>query len=179
MNPRRTLVALASAGALLIGACSGSGEGAAGDDTVAAAEADGGTTAGVLDGGSANGSTGSEKHSMHGTGDGRFSSESESLRCPMHMPGDVLSAEDAIVTFDAQHVCLGYVTVAEGTPVRFHNTDPAAWELELLDDDRVVTETVAIGPDEVVERTFDRAGMYYFTYSGIADFVGTVEVQKP
>lgn len=163
MPARRTLIGIVTAGAVFLGAC-GSGSEEAGDlatTTVAEVAA---TAPDAFD------------HDSHPS---KLSSESETLQCDMHMPGDLLTAEQALVTFDAQHVCLGYVTVTEGTPVRWRNDDAAAWELQLLTDDAVVIDTLAIGSGETIEHTFDEAGIYRFTYSAIEAFTGTVEVQKP
>ena len=161
MFVRRCLIGIATAGIVVLGACGSGSEEADGSATTVAEPAT--TAADPFD------------HESHPS---KLSSESETLQCDMHMPGDLLTAEQALVTFDAQHVCLGYVTVTEGTPVRWRNDDAAAWEVQLLTDDAVVIDTVAIGPGETIEHTFDTAGVYRFTYSAIDAFTGTVEVQK-
>jgi hypothetical protein len=104
------------------------------------------------------------------------------LPCESHPPGVVLSREQAIVQFDPERVCPGYVTVVVGTPVSFVNQGDTAASI-------TVTETattgvlgatlldVSVGPGEYVEYTPDAAGFLAFSSDALPSFRGTVEVQ--
>lgn len=104
------------------------------------------------------------------------------LACESHPPGVVLSREQAIVQFDPERVCPGYVTVLVGTPVSFVNQGDAVATV-------TVTETaatgelgatlldVAVGPGEYVEYTPVTAGFLAFATDALPSFRGTVEVR--
>lgn len=101
--------------------------------------------------------------------------------CDSKAPGVPVPAAEAVVKFDRQQVCPGYVTVALGTEVTWRNLDSIP---------HVVTITTSVGSDEVVDqatvaagsewkRTFDTAGSFGYRTDAIPSMRGTVEVQGP
>jgi plastocyanin len=100
----------------------------------------------------------------------------EKVECAQHMPGDLLTAAEAMVMFDPQHVCLGYVTVRPGTPVMFHNTDTAAHRVTILGGGDVQIAAFDVAGGSAVSRSLTTAGIYRFRLSAIESFVGTIEV---
>lgn len=114
------------------------------------------------------------------SGDGAGTAGSvRKVECAQHMPGDLLKAEQAMVIFDSQHVCLGYVTVLEGTEVTWHNTDPVEHQVTIVDDNDKKVTAFEVASDGASTYTIDDAGLYRFKVSAIETFVGTIEVQKP
>lgn len=100
-------------------------------------------------------------------------------RCVSRMPGEILSAEEAVVRFSPSQVCPGYVTIVPGTPVTFVNDDTQTrtvtiTEGNLPDGAVVATGTVDAGGTWV--RTFDTAGTFTYVTDAIPTFRGAVEV---
>lgn len=101
--------------------------------------------------------------------------------CDSKPPGIPVPAAEAIVKFDRQQVCPGYVTVALGTEVTWRNLDSIP---------HVVTITTSVSSDEVVDqatvaaggewkRPFGEAGAFGYRTDAIPSMRGTVEVQGP
>lgn len=100
--------------------------------------------------------------------------------CSSRMPGEALSAAEAVVLFSQQAVCPAYVTVVVGTPVTWHNLDDVARTVRIVDgqtEDGELIEEIALQPDEQAERTFDEPGFLTFTTDALPDARGTVELQ--
>ncbi len=95
------------------------------------------------------------------------------------MPGEILSAADAVVRFSPEQVCPGYVTIAPGTDVTWANVDTVAHTVTITEGNNdpqgkpVASTTVAPGTTWV--RAFDQAGVYTFTTDAIPSFRGTVD----
>jgi hypothetical protein len=97
-------------------------------------------------------------------------------------PGVVVGESQAIVYFDPQGVCPGWVTVTQGTPVTFANDGLAPSTV-------VVTVTQMPGSDEVARFTIPAGGSQpldtpdvatmAFTTDALPGFRGTVEVVGP
>jgi plastocyanin len=105
-------------------------------------------------------------------------SGSGKVECAQHMPGDLLTADEAMVIFDAEHVCLGYVTVVVGTAVTWHNSDDVERRVIVEDGNGTALMTFDIAPKGTAQRALKVAGVYHFRTSAIETFVGTIEVQK-
>lgn len=100
-------------------------------------------------------------------------------KCVSHMPGELLTAAEAIVTFDKQRVCRGYVTVGPTTNVSWSNNDSARHKVTVTNLER--TETIYetdVEPDQVVFRTFP-IGIYLYKVDALPSFTGTIEVVDP
>jgi len=97
--------------------------------------------------------------------------------CAQHMPGDLLTADEAVVRFDRQMVCLGYVTVTTDTPVTWTNTDDLEHTVTIVDADDVQVAEFTVAAGESLQRPADTVGITTFTLTAIPSFVGTVEVQ--
>lgn len=165
MTPTRRLALAATlASTLVLGACGDTGSEDAAVTTTTASSGEEATT---------------NSTSSDGSDHGVMSSESDALQCEMHMPGDLLTAEQAHVIMDTEHVCLGYVTVTTETPVTFNNTDTEPRTVTVFDDAGTELESFEIPAGGAVVRTFDTVGVFRFSYSGIEIFTGTVEVQAP
>lgn len=99
--------------------------------------------------------------------------------CPQRMPGELLTAEESVVRFSPQMVCLGYLTITVGTPIAWTNLDSVEHTVTITDDKdaTVDTFTVAAGAEH---RTTSppTPGIYRFRTTAIESFVGTIEVQK-
>lgn len=100
--------------------------------------------------------------------------------CDSKMPGQVMTAEEAVVRFSNQQVCPGYVTVALGTPVTWQNTGDAVYTITIKDgplpgSTAVRLERIDPGASVVVD--FPSAGQFAWTTDALEAFVGTVEVQ--
>lgn len=101
------------------------------------------------------------------------------VQCAQHMPGDLLTAEQAMVIFDSQHVCLAYVTVTAGTGVTWHNEDSVARTVTIVDGNGAEVMSFEVPAGGAVTRSLDVAGVYNYRLSAIETFLGTVEVQEP
>ncbi len=97
--------------------------------------------------------------------------------CSRFIPGELLSSKEAVVTFDEERVCPGYVTVLSTTAVTWRNTSETAHTLQVRTRTDAVTVTEeTIQPGEEFSQTFD-VGVYDFTTDAIPSFVGSIEVQ--
>lgn len=99
------------------------------------------------------------------------------VECAQHMPGDLLSAQDAIVFFDSQHVCLAYVTVLAGTTITWRNTDGEDHEVVVVDDEEQEFDRFTVPGGGVATSTAPATGVYRYRLTAIESFVGTIEVQ--
>ncbi|MEJ5254109.1 MAG: hypothetical protein WHS89_02050 [Acidimicrobiales bacterium] len=100
--------------------------------------------------------------------------------CDSKMPGEVMTAEEAVIRFSSQQVCPGYVTVALGTPVTWRNTGDAVYTVTikagpLPSSTAIRQERVDPGATVVVE--LPTAGQFAWTTDALEAFVGTIEVQ--
>lgn len=100
-------------------------------------------------------------------------------RCVSRMPGEILTADEAVVHFSPSQVCPGYVTVAPGTPVSFVNEDTQAHTITItegnLPDGAVVT-TTSVATGETWVQTFDAVGTFSYVTDAIPTFRGAIEV---
>jgi plastocyanin len=108
------------------------------------------------------------------TGTGR-----QGFDCTFRMPGEILTADEAVVRFDSTGVCPGYVTIAPGTPVTWQNIDTVEHTVTVTEGNlpggkEVATDTVPPGGTWV--RTFDSEGFSLFVTDAIPAFRGVVEV---
>lgn len=134
----------------------------------------------------ASGTNGSDPQStttMFGMGPGSAEAPGD---CPSRMPGETLSAEEAVVKVNTERICPAYVTVAQGTPVTWHNDGNR-------DATVTVTEYTASAPGQplavLVENTVSpgrewawtppEATMFAFRIDIVPAFMGTIEVQGP
>jgi plastocyanin len=100
--------------------------------------------------------------------------------CSSRMPGEALSAAEAVVLFSQEAVCPAYVTVVVGTPVTWHNLDDVERTVRIVDgqtEDGELVEEIPLQPDEQAERTFEEPGFLTFTTDALPDARGTVELQ--
>jgi plastocyanin len=100
--------------------------------------------------------------------------------CSSRMPGEALSAAEAVVLFSQEAVCPAYVTVVVGTPVTWRNVDDVERTVRIVDgqtEDGEVIEELTLQPDEQAVRTFDDPGFLTFTTDALPDARGTVELQ--
>ncbi|MFN8052610.1 MAG: hypothetical protein U0Q22_14280 [Acidimicrobiales bacterium] len=98
--------------------------------------------------------------------------------CAQHMPGDVLTAEQAMVIFDKEHVCLGYATIKEGTPITWHNADTATQYVTVTDEKGAEVMHFDVDPGGSASRLVKPAGVYRYKVTAIESFVGTIEVHS-
>ncbi len=100
-------------------------------------------------------------------------------RCITRMPGEILSADEAVVRFTPEQVCPGYVTIVPGTPVTFLNADTVEHTITITEgnapDGTVVTTGIA-PPGGTWVQTFDALGTFSYLTDAIPSFRGTVEV---
>jgi plastocyanin len=103
-------------------------------------------------------------------------------QCISRMPGQILTADEAVVRFSPSQVCPGYVTIVPGTPVTFKNQDTKAHTITITEgnmpDGKAVTNGIA-EPGQTWVRTFDTVGTYTYVTDAIPTFRGTVEVTTP
>ena len=85
-------------------------------------------------------------------------SASGQVECAQHMPGDLLTADEAMVIFDAEHVCLGYVTVLAGTAITWHNADTVERRVIVRDDAGAELMTFDIPAAGTAVRALNSAG---------------------
>lgn len=100
-------------------------------------------------------------------------------RCITRMPGEILSADEAVVRFTPVQVCPGYVTIAPGTPVTFTNADTVVHTITITEGnmpDGAVVATGTAEPGGSWVQTFDTLGSYSYVTDAIPSFRGTVEV---
>jgi plastocyanin len=101
-------------------------------------------------------------------------------KCTFRMPGEILTADEAVVWFSTDHVCPGYVTVAPGTAVTFANEDSAAHSVSIAQGAmpggaEITRASIEPGETWVVEG-FDAVGTFTYTTDAIPTFLGTIEV---
>ena len=99
--------------------------------------------------------------------------------CISRIPGAVLRADEAVVRFDPQQVCPGYVTIAPGTPVTFINQDAQAHTVTITEGslpDGAVVETTTVEAGGSWARTFDAVGTFTYVTDAIPSFRGAIEV---
>ena len=95
------------------------------------------------------------------------------------MPGQILSAEEAVVRFSPSQVCPGYVTIVPGTPVTFKNQDTATHSITISEGNMPGGKVVMTGTAEAGRawvQTFDTLGTFTYVTDAIPSFRGTVEV---
>ena len=97
--------------------------------------------------------------------------------CAQHMPGELLTPEEAVVRFDTQMVCLGYVTVTTGTPIAWTNNDTAEQTVTILDDEDRELNEFTVDAGETITTPAASTGVYRFHITAIDSFTGTIEVQ--
>lgn len=120
---------------------------------------------------------------MFGMGDGGAAAPGD---CPSRMPGEALTAEEAVVLFNIERICPAYVTIELGTPVTWTNDGAIAADVRVTE---YQTSTPGAPPTTIVEHrvdpgdswvwTPDTAGMLGFRISTVDAFVGTIEIQIP
>lgn len=103
----------------------------------------------------------------------------EGGKCLSRMPGEILTADEAVVRFTPSQICPGYVTVAPGTPVTFKNNDTASHVVTITEGTSgtgktVATATVAAG--KTWAQSSDTPGSSTFVIDAIPSFRGTIEV---
>jgi hypothetical protein len=102
--------------------------------------------------------------------------------CESVEPGIVVDSSKAIVYFDTESVCPGWVTVEQGTPVTFTNRGSAEYTVvvtatQLPDSAEVARFTIPAGGSQPLD-TRDVA-MMGFSTNALPGFRGTVEVVAP
>lgn len=106
----------------------------------------------------------------------------EAYSCESVEPGIVVDSSKAVVFFDTESVCPGWVTVEQGTPVTFTNKGSAEHTVvinatQLPDSAEVARFTIPAGASQPLD-TRDVA-MMAFTTDALPGFRGTVEVVAP
>lgn len=97
-------------------------------------------------------------------------------------PGVVVDRSLAVVHFDTEHVCPGWVTVEQGTPITFTNDGGTAHTVVVTatqtpDSEEVARFTVAPGASQPFD-TLDQ-GRLGFSTDALPGFRGTIEVVAP
>ena len=103
----------------------------------------------------------------------------EDGRCISRMPGEILTAEEAVVRFSTAQVCPGYVTILPGTAVTFSNKDSVAHTISITEGNMPGGKEIANGvaePGQTWVRDFNTLGMFTFVTDAVPSFRGTVEV---
>jgi len=98
------------------------------------------------------------------------------------MPGQVLTAEEAVVRFSPSQVCPGSVTIVPGTPVTFKNQDAVVHTVTITEGNMPGGKAVSSGTAEAGGtwvRQFDSPGTFTYVTDAIPSFRGTVEVTTP
>lgn len=143
--------------------------------------------AGCSSGGGSGSGSGDDRAGPPPTTTGAFGAPAPTTRprssapnaCDSKMPGEVMTAEEAVVRFSDQQVCPGYVTVALGTPVTWRNTGQTTYTVTIKDgplpsSPELRRERVEPGASVAVELP---SGQFAWTTDALEAFVGTVEVQ--
>lgn len=107
----------------------------------------------------------------------RIADETGLGECPQRMPGDLLAEDEAVVRFSPQAVCLGYLTVNEGTPIQWTNLDSASHTVSIVDDDEQPVESFEVAPGATHVSSTPAVGIYRFRTTAIESFTGSIEVQ--
>lgn len=99
--------------------------------------------------------------------------------CPMRMPDELVPEIEAVVRFDVDRICPGYLKVAPGTNIRVRNESDEAADFRVefgeATPGTVVTDEQIPAQGEVTV-TVDSPGYYRYYTSVIPSFVGTFEV---
>lgn len=155
-SPRVVLAVAVAAGSTVLAGCTSS-EAASGAATTTAPRVEG---AGM--------SHGDAEPSPWGSG----------VKCTMRMPGELLQPHEAVVVFDREHVCLGYVTVTAGTPVMWRNTDVVDHTVTIVDSDGRQVRTFGVPAGELTTtKPMGEAGVFRYELSALPEFTGTIEAQ--
>lgn len=131
------------------------------------------TTAGSSTGSTPGGSTVGTSPKAPGT------TYPEDGRCISRMPGEILTAEEAVVRFSSQQVCPGYVTILPGTAVTFKNRDTVAHTITITEGNMPDGKEIANGiaePGQTWVREFNTLGTFTFVTDAVPSFRGSVEV---
>ena len=105
--------------------------------------------------------------------------ESGDAFCPPSMPGEEMSAAEAVVRFSPSQICPGYVTVRPGTLVTFENLGDAAVKVTITDGPKASAKELTateLAPKQAMKTTFESPGSVYYLVSSIESFRGTIEV---
>lgn len=120
---------------------------------------------------------------MFGMGPGGEASEGD---CPSRMPGEPLTAQEAVVKFNVERICPAYVTIELGTPVTWTNDGDTtatvkvtAYQAPAPGAPLPVVEEHVVDPGGQWVWSPEEAGMLGFRISTVDAFVGTIEVQIP
>jgi plastocyanin len=107
---------------------------------------------------------------------------SAGFSCDSVVPGEVVDASKAVITFDRESVCPGWVTVEQGTPVTFTNKDSVSHTVvinatQLPDAAEITRFTIPAGGSQPLDAR--DVAMMGFTTDALPGFRGTVEVVAP
>lgn len=99
--------------------------------------------------------------------------------CPMRMPDELVPEIEAVVRFDVDRICPGYLRVAPGTTIRILNESDKAVDFsvefgEASPGRPVFDESIPAGSEATV--TVDDPGFYRYRTDLIPSFVGTFDV---
>lgn len=100
--------------------------------------------------------------------------------CAERMPGDPMSADEAVVQFSPEAICPAYVTVVAGTEVTWINRDDVAHVLTIHEgstEEGAVLFEQSLEPDEPLVQRYTEATTMTFTLDVQDAFRGTIEVQ--
>jgi plastocyanin len=100
--------------------------------------------------------------------------------CDAKPPGEIMSEDEAVIYFDAESVCPGYVTVTLGTSVTWRNTGDAAFQVVVRADpvpDAPVYTEQTIQPGGEWQYEFIEPDQYSWRTDAIDEFVGSVDVR--
>jgi plastocyanin len=99
--------------------------------------------------------------------------------CTFGTPGQILSAEQAVVKFSPSGVCPGYVTIAPGTAVTWQNQDTVSHTVTVTEGNLPGGKVVATGtaaPGGSWVQPFATEGFYLYVTDALPSFRGVVEV---
>lgn len=101
--------------------------------------------------------------------------------CPHRLPGELLTADEAVVRFSPTRICPGYVTVGLGTEVTFVNLGVEPYDVTIwsgmaaaASDTPLVTTSVA--PGDRWGWTPPEVAVYTYRTGAIETMTGTIEV---
>lgn len=99
--------------------------------------------------------------------------------CVSRTPGEVMTADEAKVLFDASQICPNYVTINPGTEVTFDNRDSASHTVTIMagaSQTGQVLEEHTLEPGTTWVRAFPDAGQYTFKVDHFPS-IGVVDVE--
>jgi plastocyanin len=99
--------------------------------------------------------------------------------CVSRTPGEVMTADEAKVLFDATQICPTFVTINPGTQVTFDNRDPQSHTVTILagaSQTGQVLEEHTLEPGTTWVRAFPDAGQYTFKVDHFPS-IGVVQVE--